>query len=101
MELERSKAILLSARGGFVSNGDTVKAIDMAIEALIEKQERDKVKQWVNDMSNPLEPLKVESALRSEIMKMNFRIENKKEISVLDYTIMAVLAKELRITYPS
>lgn len=69
-----------------------------AIEALQEKQERDKVKQWLDDMENPLEPIKVEAALRSEILKINYRKEhNPKDISELDLTIIAVLAKELGI----
>ena len=69
-----------------------------AIEALQEKRERDKVKQWLDDMNNPLESIKVEAALRSELLKMDFRKEhNPKDISPLDYTIIAVLAKELNI----
>ena len=66
------------------------------IEAYEEKQQRDETNQWINDMSNPLEPIKVESALKSEIMKLNYRKEhNPESISELDYTIIAVLAKEI------
>lgn len=66
------------------------------IEAYGEKQERDATKQWLDDMNNPLEPIKVESALKSEIMKLNYRKEhNPTSISQLDITIIAVLAKEL------
>lgn len=71
---------------------------ELVLEALREKQERDSVKQWIDDMNNPLELLKVESALSSEVMKMNYRKEHKpKNINVLDYTIIAVLVKELGI----
>lgn len=66
------------------------------IEAYGEKQERDAIKQWLDDMNNPLEPIKVESALQSEIIKLNYRKEhNPTSVSELDYTIIAVLAKEL------
>jgi hypothetical protein len=44
------------------------------------------------DVSNPLEPLKVMSALKSEIMKYDFRAKNKpQDISILDYTIIKAL----------
>jgi len=66
------------------------------IEAYEEKQERSKTNQWLYDMDNPLEPIKVESALKSEIMKLNYRKgHNPTSISELDITIIAVLAKEL------
>lgn len=52
--------------------------------------------QYPDDMRNPLEPLKVSSALKSEIMKLEFRKQSKPEsISVLDYTIIAALQKAL------
>ena len=45
-----------------------------------------------------LEPLKVESALRSEEMKMKYRKENKPEdVSILDYTIIKALEKQMSI----
>lgn len=51
-----------------------------------------KVEQWLDDMSNPLEPLKVSAALQSEIMKYNYRKEHKpKSISELDGTIISAL----------
>lgn len=52
--------------------------------------------QYLDDMKNPLEPLKISSALKSEIMKLEFRKQSKPEsISVLDYTIIAALQKVL------
>jgi hypothetical protein len=66
------------------------------VEAYKEKQERDATKQWLDDINNPLEPIKVESALKSEIMKLGYRKKhNPTSVSELDYTIIAVLAKEL------
>lgn len=48
--------------------------------------------QYLDDIGNPLEPLKLKSALESEIMKYEFRKKNNpKQISVLDYTIMYAL----------
>jgi hypothetical protein len=52
--------------------------------------------EFPQDMDDILEPLKVQSALNSEIMKLNFRKEHKpKDVSVLDYTIIAALYKVL------
>ena len=52
--------------------------------------------QYLDDMKNPLEPLKISSALKSEIMKLELRKQSKPEsISVLDYTIIAALQKVL------
>lgn len=54
-------------------------------------------KQWHNDMENPLEPIKVYSALKSEILKLELRIKNRpKDISILDYTTIAALQKVLK-----
>ena len=54
-------------------------------------------KQWHNDMENPLEPIKVYSALKSEILKLELRIKNRpKDISILDYTVIAALQKVLK-----
>lgn len=56
--------------------------------------------QYPDDMRNPLEPLKISSALKSEIMKLEFRKQSKPEsISVLDYTIIAALQKVLYEVY--
>lgn len=69
-----------------------VEACEMAIEALYEKQQRDNAEQWLDDMNNPLEPIKVDAALKSEIMKLNYRMEHKPEsVNELDYTIIAAL----------
>ena len=69
----------------------------MAIDALREQAEREKLLQWLDDMDNPLEPIKIESALRSETMKLEFRKANRpKDVSILDYTIIAALAEALR-----
>ena len=54
-------------------------------------------KQWHNAMENPLEPIKVYSALKSEILKLELRIKNSpKDISILDYTVIAALQKVLK-----
>lgn len=48
------------------------------------------------DMNDILEPLKVQSALNSEVMKLNFRKEHRpKDVSILDYTVIAALNKVL------
>ena len=48
--------------------------------------------QYLDNIKNPLEPLKLKSALESEIFKYNYRKEHKpKDISPLDYTIMYAL----------
>ena len=48
--------------------------------------------QYLDDISNPLEPIKLSSALKSEIMKYEFRKKsNPKQISTLDYTVMYAL----------
>lgn len=49
-----------------------------------------------DDIKDILEPLKVESALRSEEMKLNYRKEHKpKDINILDYTIIEALRKQI------
>lgn len=60
------------------------------LEAL---QERDRMeKMWLDDMDNPLEPIKLKSALDSELFKLNYRKEHKpKEINILDYTVIYAL----------
>lgn len=48
--------------------------------------------QYLDDIRNPLEPLKLQSALKSEIFKYNYRKEHKpQDINILDYTIMYAL----------
>ena len=44
------------------------------------------------DIDNPLEPLKLQSALKSEIFKYEYRKEHKpQDINILDYTIIYAL----------
>ena len=48
--------------------------------------------QYLDDISNPLEPLKLANALRSEIFKYEYRKEHKpQDINPLDYTVMYAL----------
>lgn len=48
--------------------------------------------QYLDDIANPLEPLKLKSALDSEIFKYNYRKEHKpNDINILDITIMYAL----------
>lgn len=50
----------------------------------------------IDDIDNPLEPIKVQAALRSEQMKFEYRMKNNpKEINILDYTVMAALERQL------
>lgn len=64
--------------------------IDTAIEALQKVQDYEA--QWIEDIKKPLEPLKLSSALNSEIFKLKYRMKNKpKEVNILDYTIIAAL----------
>ena len=64
-------------------------------EAMANKKKCEK--QWHNDMEDPLEPIKVYSALKSEILKLELRIKNRpKDISILDYTVIAALQKVLK-----
>lgn len=50
----------------------------------------------MNDINDPLENIKVASALRSENMKLEYRKVNKpKEINILDYTVIAALEKQI------
>lgn len=48
--------------------------------------------QYLDDINNPLEPLKLSSALQSEIRKYEYRKKHMpQDISPLDYTIMYAL----------
>lgn len=52
--------------------------------------------QYLDNITDPLEPLKITSALRSEVLKLQFRQAEKPEsISPLDYTVIAVLKEAL------
>lgn len=49
-----------------------------------------------NKMSDYLEPMKIAYALKSELMKLEYRLQNKpKDISPLDYTIIFCLEAAL------
>lgn len=48
--------------------------------------------QYLDDISNPLEPLKLGKALESEIFKYNYRKEHKpQDINMLDFTVIYAL----------
>lgn len=48
--------------------------------------------QYLDDIDNPLEPLKLCHALKSELFKYDYRKEHKpQDINILDYTIMYAL----------
>ena len=48
--------------------------------------------QFLDDIKNPLEPIKLSSALKSEIFKYEYRAEHDPQmISILDYTIIYAL----------
>lgn len=67
-----------------------VEYLELVINALELKQKYEK--QWIDDVSNPLEPLKLSSALNREIFKLEFRKDNKpEEINILDYTVIYAL----------
>lgn len=52
--------------------------------------------QYLDNMEDPLEPLKISSALDSEILKFEYRKKHDpKSISILDYTIIAALVEAL------
>ena len=61
------------------------------LKALREYKERMEM-QYHDDIDNPLEPLKLQSALQSEIFKFNYRKEYRpQDINILDYTVMYAL----------
>ena len=52
--------------------------------------------QCLDNMSDPLELLKISSALKSEMLKLQFRkAEKPEDISPLDYTVIAALKEAL------
>ena len=80
------KAISCDTGHGLACN----EAYAMAIWAIEKVQDYEA--QWLNDINNPLEPLKLSKALDSEIFKLKYRMENEPEkINMLDYTIIAAL----------
>lgn len=67
-----------------------IEALKIAIEAL--KKVQDYETQWADDSINPLEPLKLSAALDCELLILKRRMEkNPKDISILDYTVIAAL----------
>ena len=85
-----------------VDKADDLTAIIARLEIDLEKLERENLGlrqqvekyglQYLDDINNPLEPLKLKSALDSEIFKYNYRKEHRpKDASVLDITIMYAL----------
>ena len=61
------------------------------LKSLREYKERMEM-QYLDDIDNPLEPLKLQSALQSEIFKFNYRKEHRpQDINILDYTVMYAL----------
>ena len=61
------------------------------LKALRKYKERMEM-QYLDDINNPLEPLKLANALRSEIFKYEYRKEHKpQDINPLDYTVMYAL----------
>lgn len=71
------------------------------LEALAEEMEHfNRLKkhetQCLDKMGDPLEPLKISSALDSEVLKFEYRKKHDpKSISILDYTIIAALVEAL------
>ena len=61
------------------------------LKSLREYKERMET-QYLDDIDNPLEPLKLQSAIQSEIFKLNYRKEHKpQDVNILDYTVIAAL----------
>ena len=61
------------------------------LKSLREYKERMEM-QYLDDIDNPLEPLKLQSAIQSEIFKLNYRKEHKpQDVNILDYTVIAAL----------
>ena len=61
------------------------------LKSLREYKERMEM-QYLDDIDNPLEPLKLQSALESEMLKFNYRKEHRpQDINILDYTVMYAL----------
>lgn len=53
--------------------------------------------QYLDNINDPLEPLKISSALKSEVLKLQIRQAEKPEsISPLDYTVIAALEEALK-----
>ena len=95
-DFELDQAILIAAQAlEEIQQYRKIGTVEECREAVANKKKCEK--QWHNDMENPLEPIKVYSALKSEILKLELRIKNRpKDISILDYTVIAALQKVLK-----
>lgn len=50
----------------------------------------------IDDLNKPLDLFKVEQALNSELMKLEYRkLYKPKDVSILDYTIIEALKKQI------
>jgi hypothetical protein len=50
----------------------------------------------MNDINNPLEDIKVQAALQSEYMKLEYRKKNRPgQVNILDYTVISALEKQI------
>lgn len=92
--IEQLESLILNSRSFHEEEGDIwkkdIEALRIAIKAVEKVQDYEA--QWLNDINNPLEPLKLSKALDSEIFKLKYRMENEPEkINMLDYTIIAAL----------
>ena len=57
--------------------------------------------QYLDNIKDPLEPLKIGSALKSELLKLQLRkAEKPEDISMLDYTVIAALKEALEKRMP-
>lgn len=62
----------------------------------IEVQDIERIEQNRKEYGDPLEHIKVASAYNSQIMVLDYRLKNRpKDISILDYTILAALEKQI------
>lgn len=68
----------------------------MVIQKLGAYEEIGTPEECLDNINDPLEPLKISSALKSELLKLQFRKAEKPEsISPLDYTVIAALKEAL------
>ena len=75
----------------YAENNEQVAEWLEELKALREYKERMEM-QYLDDIDNPLEPLKLQSAIQSEIFKLNYRKEHKpQDVNILDYTVIAAL----------
>lgn len=92
--IKQLASLIINSQSFHEEEGDIwekdIEALRIAIKAVEKVQDYEA--QWLNDINNPLEPLKLSSALDSEIFKLKYRMGNEPEkINMLDYTIIAAL----------